>query len=403
MSGRIKPISLAEEKVLAKIDEEGLIKLAQRLIQIETINPPADYSVIAPYLYDNLNALRMETHILEGHPGKKNVFGLWRGTSQEKVLLLSGHTDVVPAGEKAGWSHDPFRAEVHDGWLWGRGTVDMKGAISAQIFGAKAVIDSKSPLSSSFMLGFTVDDETAGSWGMKYAIEKGLPSIGWPKPTAHVLGEANGLNLSTSFKGRLWCRVSTKGKAAHGGEPDLGINAIDQMIKLIDRFQSVPHLKHPLMGKDTLNLGILQGGQKVNIVPDSCTVHIDLRMCAPGSAESYENSLRKRVEEMKKEDSRFEVSEFEVYERRDPIEMAQDHPLIDVMKECIRSVTRKEPQFLGTLSAGDLYHTMKNGIPGTWIGPGSAQFLHQANERIRVDELIEAARIYALLILRLCG
>ena len=75
----------------------------------------------------------------------------------------------------------------------------MKGAIASQIFAAKAVIDSKVSLSSSFMLGYTVDDETAGSWGMKYAIEKGLPSIGWPKPTAHVLGEAPMASISLAL------------------------------------------------------------------------------------------------------------------------------------------------------------------------------------------------------------
>jgi succinyl-diaminopimelate desuccinylase len=394
---------MMEQKVLDSIDKEGLLKLAQRLIRIDSINPPADYSVISSYLFETLKALGMETHILEGTEGKKNVFGLCRGAAQEKTLLLSGHTDVVPSGEKKAWNHDPFGAEVLDGWLWGRGAVDMKGAIAAQIFAAKAVVDSKAPLSSSFMLGYTVDDETAGSWGMKYAIEKGLPSMGWPKPTAHVLGEANGLNISRSFKGRIWCRLSTKGKAAHGGEPALGINAIDQMFKLIERFRRLSRLKHPLMGEDTLNLGLIEGGQKVNIVPDSCRAHIDLRMCAPGSADRSRDSLREVIEELRKEDPQFEVSEFEVYERRDPIEMAPDHPLIDVMKDCIRSVSRKEPQFQGTLSAGDLYHTMKNGIPGAWIGPGDAQFLHQANERVRVEELYEAAKIYALLILRYCG
>ena len=341
MSGRIQKGELMEEKVLARIDTEGLLKLAQELIRIESTNPPADYSIISSHLFETLKALGMETLILEGTPGKKNVFGLWRGASQEKVLLLSGHTDVVPAGDKASWSHDPFGAEVHDGWLWGRGAVDMKGAIAAQIFAAKAVIDSKVPLASSLMLGCTVDDEIAGSWGMKYAIEKGLPSIGWPKPMAHLLGEANDLNVSGSFKGRLWCRLLTKGKAAHGGEPALGVNAIDQMIKLIDRFRSLPRLRHPLMGEDTFNLGLIEGGQKVNIVPDSCTAHIDLRMCAPGSADGYEDSLRKVIEELKKEDSKFEASEFQVYERRDPIEMVQDHPLIDVMKGCIRSVNKR--------------------------------------------------------------
>jgi acetylornithine deacetylase/succinyl-diaminopimelate desuccinylase-like protein len=83
--------------------------------------------------------------------------------------------------------------------------------------------------------------------------------------------------------------------------------------------------------------------------------------------------------------------------------MAQDHPAIGVMKECLRSVSKREARFLGTLSAGDLYHTMKNGIPGAWIGPGDAQFLHQVDERIQVREIIEAAKIYTLLILRFCA
>ena len=79
--------------------------------------------------------------------------------------------------------------------------------------------------------------------------------------------------------------------------------------------------------------------------------------------------------------------------------MDPSHPVLDTLKECIRSVCKKEPQYFGSLSAGDLYHTMKNGIPGAWIGPGDPKLLHQANERIRVDDIIEAAKIYALLII----
>jgi succinyl-diaminopimelate desuccinylase len=392
-----------EEEILNRIDHQGLIELTQRLIQFQTVNPPADYAEIAPYLLEVLKQSGMEAHILEGASGKKNVFGLRRGASRDRVLLLSGHTDVVPAGDLKQWEYDPFRGEIHDGWLWGRGSVDMKGAIAAQIFAAKAVIDSKVPLSFSFMLGFTVDDETAGAWGMKYGIEKGLTSIGWPKPTAHVLGEANNLNLTGSFKGRLWSRVSTHGKSAHGGEPDLGINAIDRMIRLVEGFRSIPSLTHPLMGKDTLNLGVLQGGQKVNIVPDTCTAHFDLRMCAPGTSGSYEKRMREAIADLKKKDPTFEVSEFEIYEKRDPIEMDPSHPVLDTLRECIRAICKKEPQYLGSLSAGDLYHTMKNGIPGAWIGPGDPKLLHQVNERIRVEEIIQAAKVYALLILRNCG
>ena len=392
-----------EEEVLNRIDSDELIAFAQQLIHIQTFDPPADYSGIAACLRKTLQGLGMEAQVLEGSPGKKNVFGLRRGAGTgEEVFLLSGHTDVVPAGDRKNWSHDPFGAEIHDGWLWGRGSVDMKGAIAAQIFAAKAIIDSQVPLSGSFMLGYTVDDETGGPWGMKYVVEKGISSVGWPTPTAHVLGEPNDLNISGSFKGRMWFQVSTLGKAAHGGQPDLGINAIDQMTKLAQRFRSALRLQHPLMGQDTLNLGIITGGQKVNMVPDICTSHMDLRMCAPGKADDYEISLRGIVADLKKEDPNFAVSEFQVYEKRDPLEINPSAPLIHTMAECIQSVRKKEPRFLGYLSAGDVYHTMKNGIPGAWIGPGNPKLQHQVDERIRVDEMIDAAKIYALLILRLC-
>ena len=109
------------------------------------------------------------------------------------------------------------------------------------------------------------------------------------------------------------------------------------------------------------------------------------------------------IVDLGKEDSTFQVSEFEIYEKRDPIEMDPSHAVLGTFRECIRSVRKKEPHYFGSLSAGDLYHTMKNGIPGAWLGPGDPKLLHQANERIRVDEIIEAARVYALLILRYCS
>jgi succinyl-diaminopimelate desuccinylase len=157
------------------------------------------------------------------------------------------------------------------------------------------------------------------------------------------------------------------------------------------------------MGKDTLNLGVLQGGQKVNIVPDACTAHFDLRMCAPGKAEQYETLMRQKMEDLRREDSYFDISEFEIYEKRDPIEMDPSHPVLEPLRESIRTICKKEPRYLGSLSAGDLYHTMRNGIPGAWIGPGDPKLLHQVNERIRVEDVIKAAKIYALLILRYCA
>jgi len=391
-----------EENVVNNINVKGMIEYAQRLVRSKSINPPGDYSEISQIVLEEEKRMGLEVALFEGHPGKINVFGLMRGSDPKgEVLCLSGHMDVVPAGDEKIWKYPPFAAEIHDDKIWGRGTADMKGALAAQIYALEAVKNIS--LRGTVMIGSTVDDETAGVWGMQYLLERGLSAKGWPLPTFHVLGEANHLNITGSFKGRLWLRVTTLGKSAHGGAPQSGINAIDNMIKLIGKFKEVPKINHPLMGEDTFNLGILNGGVKVNMVPAECEAHFDFRMCLPGDTESSLRWFRDTLKGLETEVPHFKVGDFEVYERRNPVEVDFDHPKIEVMKSCIREVTKKEPVIQGSLSAGDLYHTLRAGIPGIWTGPGDINIIHQTDEFLSLDELVQAAKIYALLIQRVCG
>jgi succinyl-diaminopimelate desuccinylase len=174
----------------------------------------------------------------------------------------------------------------------------MKCALAAQLYALEAVKRTAAPLRGSVMIGNTVDDETAGVWGMKYMIEKGLSTKGWPLPAFHVLGEANHLNITGSFKGRLWLHITTGGKSAHGGAPQTGINAIEKMIKLIEEFRKIPKTEHLLMGEDTFNLGILKGGAKVNIVPAECEAHLDFRMCSPADSESSLRQFKEIIQKL---------------------------------------------------------------------------------------------------------
>jgi len=241
--------------------------------------------------------------------------------------------------------------------------------LAAKLFALEAIKRAGIPLRGSVMVGNTVDDETAGIWGMKHMVENGLASKGWPLPSFHVVGEANHLNITGSFKGRLWLRITTKGKAAHGGAPENGINAVDKMIQLISKIREIPRVTHPLMGKDTLNLGILKGGTKVNVVPAGCEAHFDFRMCSPADTTSSLQWFQETIKKLKGEDPQFEVGDFEFYERRDPVEVNFAHPAIEVARSCIQEVRRKAPAMEGALSAGDLYHNLENGIPGLFLGP----------------------------------
>jgi succinyl-diaminopimelate desuccinylase len=392
-----------EKKIMDGIQSEKMLDYAQRLIRSRDINPPADYSEIYRIVHEEMKKIGLEVETFEGHPGKINVFSILRGTdSGGQVLCLSGHMDVVPAGDESAWKYPPFAAEIHDGKIWGRGSADMKCALAAKLYALEAIKRAGIPLRGSVMVGNTVDDETAGIWGMKYMLERGLASKGWPLPSFHVVGEANHLNITASFKGRLWLRITTKGKAAHGGAPENGINAVDKMIQLISKFREIPRGTHPLTGKDTLNLGILKGGTKVNIVPADCEAHFDFRMGSPADTTSSLRWFQETIHNLKGEDPQFEVVDFEFYERRDPVEVDFAHPALAVAGSCIQEVTGKSPAMGGTMSAGDAYHSLKKGIPGIFLGPGDSNVLHQTNEFLDVQELNQAAKVYALLILRLC-
>lgn len=393
-----------EKKVIERLDIDGMIDLAQRLIRIKNVNPPGDYFEISKVLHQEMQRMSLRVEIIEGYPGKINVFGILPGYEANGVtFLLSGHMDVVPVGDQKEWTHDPFGGEVYDGRLWGRGSIDMKSTIAAELFAVKAVMDSRIPLRGTVMVGGTVDDEIAGVWGMKYLLDYGFASKSLPMPTIHLLGEPSHLNITCSFKGRLWFKITTLGKSSHGGAPYEGINAIEKMMTLISEFKNIPKVNHPLMGEDTLNLGMIEGGEKVNVVPSRCTAHFDFRMCAPGNEDILESKLRETIKDLMAKDRDFRIKDFEIYEKRDPVEIRSDHEVIRRMSECVEEVTCMKPQFIGSLSAGDLYYSLKRGIPGAWIGSGDPSLFHKVDEHVEIEELIKAAQIYTILILRFCG
>lgn len=392
-----------EQKVLANINKEELIELTRKLCAIDTINPPADYSVSHKLMEELYKSIGLETHIFQGQEGKPNVGGRWKGTGEKKdILLISGHQDVVPLGN--GWDiPNPMDIVERDGNLIGRGVVDMKGSLAAQFIAVKALKAAGVELKGDLYLFSTVDDETAGTMGLRYVVGKGFAEYGWPKPTFHILGEPTELKLDVAFKGRMWIKITLEGKGAHGGNPSAGINAIEKMTKLIPRILAIPRMQHPLMGEDTINLGTIEGGTKTNVVADTCSLTIDYRYVTPHTSEDIEAGLKAVIAKLAEEDPEVKLSGFEVFERREPKEVAQDIPDMQRLKALTEEVTGKETGFAGVLSAGDSYWTIMDGIPAAFYGPGSMSVAHTNKECISIEQLVQACQIFALYALRTLG
>lgn len=385
------------------IDSDAIVALTQRLVRLPTINPPGDYTAIAAMLKTEIERAGLETVVMEGQPGKPNVFGLWRANRPAtKTLLLSGHMDVVGPGDMSGWKHEPFAAKIVDGAMWGRGTVDMKGALAAQLEAIRAVKAARGALPVNVMFGCTVDDEIAGDMGQRYVLAEGLNAVGWPRPDFHVLGEATSLNITSAFKGRVWVKVALRGKTAHGGAPQEGVNAIDRMTEYVGRLRAQPRHRHPVLGEDTLNLGTLHGGSRVNAVADECEAQIDYRF-SNATGDQAVGRLRSVLDRFQSEDPSFAVAKFEVFEKRDAVAVENDSAEVGLLRHAIARVTGREPSLGGALSAGDAYHSMKAGIPGVWVGPGDVRMLHAPNEHMPLDELRLAGKVYASIMLTYAG
>lgn len=397
--GKREAVTVSEQKggcVVAKtnIDYERLVSLTQELVAIETPNPPADYSVIHLRMKELMDGLGLETQILEGFREKPNVVGLWRASDPDApTLLLDAHMDVVDAGE--GWDHPPYAAEIHDGVMWGRGTADMKQSLAIMICVIDALKKSGFEPKANIMLSATVDDETAGHWGLKYVLEEGLKSIGWPLPNFHLLLEASEWNINVAYKGRIWVRIGVGGKAAHGGSPGQGVNAIQKMMALIDALYKMERFSHPLMPADSLNVGTISGGDKVNVVADTCAAEFDYRFVGPYDTNDAIARFHEVIDNLSATDPDFRIVEFTVFEHRDPVEIAHDHPALVALSDSVLRQTGKTPTPMGALSAGNAYWSLSMGIPATMTGPGKASVIHTNKEHITLEELYQGATIVA--------
>jgi acetylornithine deacetylase/succinyl-diaminopimelate desuccinylase family protein len=383
------------------VDEKELVSLTMKLIRIPTPNPPADYSVIAPFVKQLMAELRLEVHILEEIPGKPNIVGLWRGSGDGPTLLLDSHMDVVPAG--TGWNIDPWEAVLRDGVIYGRGAADLKQTLATMICVVRSLKRAGFEPKGNLMLSATNDDESGGETGLKYVLEKGIATLGWPMPNFHLLLAPSNWDVNIAYKGRIRTRIGVAGKSGHGGSPEKGTNAILKMIKLISRILNIKQASHSLAGKGSINLGTIVGGEQTNVIPDYCEATFDYRFAPPCNVATAVANIRREINCLKHEDSGFDPVKFEVFEARESLESAPDEEEIALLRKCVSDVRGIEPPFSGASSAGSAYWSLINGIKAVMAGPGDPLVTHSSSECITVDDLSEGARVVLLYIVRYLG
>ena len=374
-------------------DPEAITQTLADLVSINSVNPHypggkgeaaiADY--IGGFFRENNIAFETQT-VFEGRP---NVIGKVEGRPGGRTVILEAHVDTA---SELGMGIDPFLPTRKGNRLYGRGSCDTKGGLAAMMHAVKALKDSGQPLKNSVVLVAAADEEFAFR-GVLKALEGGLSGDG------AIVAEPTDLNTVVASKGVLRWRICARGTAAHSSKPQLGVNAITKMARLILAIHEKcdPALKkqhHPLLGYPTLNVGVIQGGVQVNQVPDFCAIELDRRMLPGETRQQVWQEFQSIIDELHELDPGSDI-EMELPMLEDfALETSPAERIVQAVTAASHEV-RGPSQLLGVPYGSDASKFSRAGIPSVILGPGSIDQAHAAQEYVDLDQVVSAVEIYA--------
>jgi len=373
------------------------VETAENLIRLQSVNPPGHEAETADYVGHLMSQMGMEVQVCQLEPDRANVIGRIKGIGDGPKLMLNGHLDVVPSGELDQWRHPPFEPHVEGGRLFGRGSCDMKGGVSAILAAVKSIVENKIQLKGDLLVTFVADEESLGK-GVNDIIERGYSA------DMAVIGEPTRLRVVTAHKGLIWVEVTTFGKSAHAStvkSNDRGntVNAIYEMCKAISATENylavLEQVRHKLVGNPTISVGTISGGTKPNVVPDNCRAMIERRMMPSERSDQVIQEIRKLFDSIAMSDKNFKY-DLRIVNIRDGAEISEDEKIVKFCRNSVKEVTGIDPGITGFIATSDMATLVNRAkIPTVLLGPGDlAAQGHAPNEFLSINELVLAARIY---------
>lgn len=388
----------AEKEVLKNIESKRVLHILQQIVSKPSVNPPGDEILVAEYIKDFLNEIGLEPDYQWVLPNRPNILAKIRGVGSGPNLLFLGHTDVVPVENPDAWKFDPWSGHIEGGRLYGRGSSDMKGGIAAFLAAMEAIQISNIQLKGDAFFAGVIDEEVSGK-GTIYLIDSGFIE----KIDGVIVGEPSLMKAEVAHRGTCWLTVRTHGVPAHGSLPHKGVNAIYKMCKLLEGLLKVEFRfkSHELLPDPSVNVGKISGGIKINIVPSICEALVDIRIVPGMKREDVTIPIQNLINELKEQDPKFEA-EIEVTQFRKPFQIDRKEPIVKTVLRSAEKVLSKEVELSGFpayTDAGFIHNIAKK--PVVVYGPGEQA--HTDNESIITKNVVDAAKIYALVMMDFCG
>ena len=385
-----------DSDIKSKIKEEEITNLAQELIKIPS-DETAGEKEVCEYLESFLKSLGMKVRLQEVLPNRPNIIAEVIGDEVGKSIMFNGHVDTVPIGDINKWSMDPYSAIIKDNKLFGRGSTDMKGSIASMIIAMKFIMNNVKKFNGKIIFTGVMAEETTGL-GTQKIVEENI------KADMAVVGEPSDEKIYRAHKGTMWFNLFTYGKLEHSSESNSeSNNAIINMMKLIMEINEISKeletVENNLVGHPSINVGLIDGGTKQNMIADSCRISIDRRTLPEEKTDEILDKLRIRLDRLRSLDGRL-TFDLKIDTIREAVEVAESEQIVQEVKNALNKVIDKNPIISGMKATTDMSILVNQGnIPSVIYGPGFIKQAHTVDEFIEVRRLVESSQVYTEILL----
>lgn len=323
---------------------------------------------------------------------RANVIARVNSAGKKGAILFACHLDVVGAGEEK-WKTPPFGGVERGGRIYGRGSADMKGGITAAVTAIRQIVESSVKLQGNIIFLAAAGEET-DSCGTKRFIR----NCGWmPELAGVVIPEPTDFEVVTAHRGMLWLEVTTIGKAAHSSTPQLGINAIGLMRLVLTELENykIRYGPHKLLGGCSMSINTIIGGKALNVVPDKCSIGIDFRTLPSQSHKDIISDIEKIFAKLKSKTPQF-CAEVSIVREVRALETDSGSEFV---RDFCAAVGTKKTKAVGFTTDGPYFASP--GVPVVIFGPGKPEVCHKSNEYIEISAVEKAVEHYKNIILKL--
>lgn len=372
-------------------------ELLRQLVAIDSVNPDlvtggAGEGEIARFVANWMERAGLAVTIEEAAPGRPNVIAVARGSDGGRSLLLNAHMDTVGVGGMQR-PHEPY---IEDNRLYGRGAYDMKAGLAAIMLAAAAA--RRQALRGDVILTAVCDEEFA-SIGTASVVKN------WHADAA-ILTEPTQLDICIAHKGFCWLDIETTGVAAHGSLPEVGVDAIAKMGKVLVGLEELDRSlragpEHPLLGSGSLHAALITGGQELSSYPDRCLLSMERRTVPGETRELVEQQIRAILDQIAATDPQFQAS-LKTMLTQQPFEIAEDAPIVQTLLRQATRILGAEPGIGGAFGWMDSALLAAAGIPTVIFGPGG-DGAHAVVEWSDLDQLQRCAEVLVATIEEFCA